>query len=185
MASQPPLSRSSASITLVLGGARSGKSRFAESLLSEYQGHRLYLATAQAGDEEMRQRILEHQARRGAGWHTIEAPLDIATPIAGAGGESVLVDCLTLWLSNLMAAEIDVGQATDGLCRVLAKANGPVVLVSNETGLGIVPDNALAREFRDHAGRLNQAIAAVADRVYFIAAGLPLTLKDITKDSAA
>lgn len=185
IASQLPLSRSSASIVLVLGGARSGKSRFAESLLAEFQGSRLYVATAQAGDEEMRKRILEHQARRGAGWRMIEAPLDIATPIAEAGSEAVLVDCLTLWLSNLMAAEIDVGQATDGLCRILAKANGPVVLVSNETGLGIVPDNALAREFRDHAGRLNQAVAAVADRVYFIAAGLPLTLKDTAKDSAA
>lgn len=185
MAPLPPLASSSASIILVLGGARSGKSRFAESLFCELQGHRLYVATAQAGDQEMRERILEHQARRGAGWRTIEAPLDIATPIAEAGSEAVLVDCLTLWLSNLMAAEIDVGQATDGLCRILAKTNGPVVLVSNETGLGIVPDNALAREFRDHAGRLNQAVAAVADRVYFIAAGLPLTLKDTTKDSAA
>ena len=185
MASQPPLARPSGSIVLVLGGARSGKSRFAESLFDELKGHRLYVATAHGGDEEMRERILEHQARRGSGWQTIEAPLDIATPIAEAGNQPVLVDCLTLWLSNLMTAEIDVGQATNGLCRVLAKTNGPVVLVSNETGLGIVPDNALARAFRDHAGRLNQTIAAVADRVYFIAAGLPLTLKDTTKDSAA
>jgi adenosylcobinamide kinase/adenosylcobinamide-phosphate guanylyltransferase len=184
MALLSPLPRPSSAIVLVLGGARSGKSRFAESLLSEYQGHRLYLATGQAGDEEMRQRILDHQARRGPGWHTIEATLDLATPIARAGSEAVLVDCLTLWLSNLMAAELDVDQATDGLCRTLGKAQGPVVLVSNETGLGIVPDNALARAFRDHAGRINQAVAAVATRVFFVAAGLPLTLKDITKDSA-
>ncbi len=185
MTSLPPLPRPSDAVVLVLGGARSGKSRFAESLLGEYQGHRLYLATAQAGDEEMRRRILEHQARRGPGWRTIEAPLDLATPIASAGSEAVLVDCLTLWLSNLMAAELDVDRATDGLCRILGKVPGPVVLVSNETGLGIVPDNALAREFRDYAGRLNQAVAAVATRVFFIAAGLPLTLKDTTKDSAA
>ncbi len=124
------------------------------------------------------ERILDHQARRGEGWHTIEAPFDIATPIAQAGREAVLVDCLTLWLSNLMAAHLNIEEATAGLCQALGKAQSPIVLVSNEVGLGIVPDNALAREFRDHAGRLNQTIAAAATRVFFVAAGLPLTLKN-------
>ena len=177
MASLSSQSGNPAPVTLVLGGARSGKSRFAESLLPK-AGQRIYLATAEARDEEMRARILDHQARRGEGWHTIEAPLDIATPIVQAGRDAVLVDCLTLWLSNLMSARLNIDEATAGLCQALSKAQAPVVLVSNEVGLGIVPDNALAREFRDHAGRLNQAIAAAAARVFFIAAGLPLTLKD-------
>jgi adenosylcobinamide kinase / adenosylcobinamide-phosphate guanylyltransferase len=174
----PPRSGKNSPVILVLGGARSGKSRFAESRLADRAGRRIYMATAEAGDEEMRQRILHHQARRGHGWRTIEAPLDLATRLADAGGDAVLVDCLTLWLSNLMAAGRDLEAATSALCRALDRAGGPVVLVSNETGLGIVPDNALAREFRDRAGWLNQAIAAKADRVFFIAAGLPLTLKD-------
>ena len=165
-------------VILVLGGARSGKSRFAESLLADRAGHRIYLATAEAGDEEMRQRILHHQARRGEGWRTIESPIEIAAPIAAAGDDAVLVDCLTLWLSNLMAADRDMDEAANDLCRALDQARAPIVLVSNETGLGIVPENALARQFRDRAGLLNQAVAAKADRVVFIAAGLPLTLKD-------
>jgi adenosylcobinamide kinase / adenosylcobinamide-phosphate guanylyltransferase len=167
-----------ACVTLVLGGARSGKSRFAESLLAREGGQRIYLATAESGDEEMRRRIADHKARRGPGWHTIEAPLDIATPLSHAGDSAVLVDCLTLWLSNLMAADLAIEEATAGLCQVLAKLRAPTVLVSNEVGLGIVPDNALAREFRDQAGRLNQRIGALADRVFFVAAGLPVTLKD-------
>jgi adenosylcobinamide kinase / adenosylcobinamide-phosphate guanylyltransferase len=177
MASLSSRSGTQALATLVLGGARSGKSRFAESLLP-MAGQRIYLATAEARDAEMHERILVHQARRGEGWQTVEAPLDIATPITRAGRNAVLVDCLTLWLSNLMAAHLDIDEAIARLCQVLAKAQAPVVLVSNEVGLGIVPDNALAREFRDHAGRLNQAVAAAAARVFFIAAGLPLTLKD-------
>ncbi len=177
MASLSSRSGNSAPVTLVLGGARSGKSRFAESLLSDATP-RIYLATAEARDDEMRRRIRDHQARRGQDWHTIEAPLDIATPIAQAGRDAVLVDCLTLWLNNLMAAHLSIEEATTGLCQALGKVQAPVVLVSNEVGLGIVPDNALAREFRDHAGRLNQTIAAAAARVYFIAAGLPLTLKE-------
>lgn len=179
MGSLPPRSGKTSPVILVLGGARSGKSRFAESLLADRVGQRIYLATAEAGDEEMRQRIFHHQARRGKGWRIVESPIDIAAAIAGAGDHAVLVDCLTLWLSNLMAADRDIEDATSGLCRALDQARAPVVLVSNETGLGIVPDNALAREFRDQAGRLNQAIAARADRVIFIAAGLPLTLKDV------
>jgi len=171
-------SASRALVTLVLGGARSGKSRFAEELLAERAGRRLYLATAEAGDAEMAARIERHRDRRGAGWRVVEAPLDIAPAIEAAGKDAVLLDCLTLWLSNLLAAGRDVERGTEDLCRALGHALAPVVLVSNEVGLGIVPDNALAREFRDRAGRLNQRIAAAADRVYFMAAGLPLILKD-------
>ena len=178
MGPEPLRAGKKSAITLVLGGARSGKSRFAESLLADRAGHRIYLATAEAGDEEMRQRILHHQARRGPGWRVIESPIEIAGPIENAGENAVLVDCLTLWLANLMTANRDVDGATKALCQALDKARAAVVLVSNETGLGIVPDNALAREFRDWAGRINQAVAAQADRVFFIAAGLPLTLKD-------
>ena len=178
MASLSSRSDNHPTVTLVLGGARSGKSRFAESLLPTSRAQRIYLATGQPGDEEMQHRIADHRARRGSGWHTIEAPLDIATPLSHAGSSPVLVDCLTLWLSNLMAADLAIEEATAGLCRALGKLRAPAVLVSNEVGLGIVPDNALAREFRDHAGRLHQRVAAVADRVFFIAAGLPLTLKD-------
>ena len=168
----------SSSVSLVLGGARSGKSRYAEGLLSSHAGKRIYLATAEAGDAEMRTRIEDHRRRRGAGWRTVEAPLDIAPIIAGAGDHAVLLDCLTLWLANLMSAGRDIGKAERELRGALGDVRAPVVLVSNEVGLGIVPDNALAREFRDHAGRLNQAMAALADRVFFLAAGLPLTLKD-------
>jgi adenosylcobinamide kinase/adenosylcobinamide-phosphate guanylyltransferase len=169
---------------LVLGGARSGKSRFAEGLLAEMGGQRVYIATAEPDDEEMRLRIRDHQARRGAGWRTVEEPLDLAPAIAGAGEEAVLVDCLTLWLANLMRAGRDLAGAFGALESALYQARAPVVLVSNEVGLGIVPDNALARRFRDEAGRLNQAVAAIADRVFFIAAGLPLTLKDKVREGS-
>ena len=176
MASQS--SARSSSVSLVLGGARSGKSRYAEGLLSLHTGNRIYLATAEPGDAEMRARIEDHRHRRGTSWRTVEAPLDIAPVIAGAGDDAILLDCLTLWLANLMSAGRDIGKAERELWSALGDVRAPVVLVSNEVGLGIVPDNALAREFRDHAGRLNQAMAALADRVFFLAAGLPLTLKD-------
>ena len=168
----------SSSVSLVLGGARSGKSRYAEGLLSSHAGKRIYLATAEPGDAEMRTRIEDHRRRRGTSWRTVEAPLDITPVIAGAGDDAILLDCLTLWLANLMSAGRDIGKAERELWSALGDVRAPVVLVSNEVGLGIVPDNALAREFRDHAGRLNQAMAALADRVFFLAAGLPLTLKD-------
>ncbi len=166
-------------VTLVLGGARSGKSRFAEGLIAAHPGRPVYLATAQAGDAEMAERIRRHRARRGAGWTTIEEPLDLLRALASATRDNaaVLVDCLTLWLSNLMAAGRNVESETQTLVEALPRLGAPVVFVSNEVGLGIVPDNALARAFRDHAGFLNQAAAAAADRVYFIAAGLPLLLK--------
>jgi len=166
-------------VTLVLGGARSGKSSFAETLVRGHGGPCVYLATAEAGDAEMAVRIAAHRARRGGeGWIVVEEPLALATrlPAASAQG-AVLVDCLTLWLGNLMATERAIETETAGLVAALRQLQAPVVFVSNEVGLGIVPDNALARAFRDHAGRLHQALAAAADQVFFIAAGLPLKLK--------
>lgn len=162
-------------ITLILGGARSGKSRLAESLVLR-GGSALYLATAQVHDDEMAERIAKHRNRRGAQWLTVEEPCDIARIIATAE-RPVLVDCLTLWLTNLLLAERDIPAETETLLVTLDRASVPVVLVANEVGLGIVPDNALARAFRDHAGIVNQRVASIADLVLFVAAGLPLTLK--------
>ena len=166
-------------VTLVLGGARSGKSSFAERITVAHPRGCVYVATAEIGDEEMAERVRKHQARREAHWRTIEAPLELAPAIVSETGQgaAVLVDCLTLWLSNLMAAGRDPAKETEELVRALGQAGGPVVFVSNEVGLGIVPDNALARAFRDHAGRLNQRMAEVANNVFFVAAGLPLRLK--------
>jgi adenosylcobinamide kinase/adenosylcobinamide-phosphate guanylyltransferase len=166
--------------TLILGGARSGKSRYAEALVAGHPGRHVYLATAEAGDAEMAERIRRHCARRGPGWTTIEEPLDLVRALEPATRDeaAVLVDCLTLWLSNLLGAGRDVAREAQALVEVLPRLQGPVVFVSNEVGLGIVPDNALARSFRDHAGFLNQIVAAAADRVYFVAAGLPLLLKE-------
>lgn len=163
-------------LTLVLGGARSGKSAHAEGLIARLPPPWTYIATAQAFDEEMRERIAEHRRRRDSRWTTVEAPFDLAGALAAAGG-AVLVDCLTLWLTNLMLAGQDREQAFAGLEAWLAEAAHPVVLVSNEVGLGIVPDNALARAFRDEAGRLNQRMAGRADRVLFMVAGLPMVVK--------
>ena len=168
-----------ARITLVLGGARSGKSAHAEALLDDHEGARLYIATAQAHDAEMAARIAAHRARRGEGWRTVEAPLALAETLDAESrpGRALLVDCLTLWLSNLMGAGRDIAAEIERLAAGLGRLEGRTVLVANEVGLGIVPDNAAARAFRDHAGRLNQAVAAAAGRVVFVAAGLPLTLK--------
>ena len=177
MASLSSPRHGSATVSLVLGGARSGKSRFAENLLEAYAGQRIYLATAEPGDEEMRARIADHRQRRGEGWRTVEAPLDVASAITGAGEDAVLLDCLTLWLANLMSGGRDVREATEGLGKALAGVRAPVVLVSNEVGSGIVPDNTLARRFRDAQGRLNQRIASIADRVILVVAGLPLVVK--------
>lgn len=165
-------------VTLVLGGARSGKSRFAENLIIA-AGRGTYIATAEARDTEMQARIARHQNRRCASWRTIEAPLDITGALekAALDGDPVLVDCLTLWLSNLMEADHDIDNETDRLISSLSGMRCPVVLVSNEVGQGIVPANALARRFRDQAGQLNQAIAAHADRVFFVTAGIPAQLK--------
>lgn len=165
-------------ITLILGGARSGKSVLAERLIAGRPA--VYLATAQAFDDEMAERLRLHRARRGANWTTVEEPLDLAAALRlhSAAGRPILVDCLTLWLSNVMLAERDAAAACANLAETLPGLPGPVVLVANEVGLGIVPDNALARAFRDHAGMLNQRLAAIAGRVVFVAAGLPLTLKE-------
>lgn len=166
------------SLTLVLGGARSGKSRHAEERVERHPPPWSYLATAQAYDEEMVERIALHRARRGAGWETRDAPHDLAGALKNLpAGRPVLVDCLTLWLTNRMLAEADVAAESAALVEALADRDGPVVAVSNEVGLGIVPDNALARRFRDAQGRLNQMIAARADTVIFMVAGLPMTVK--------
>lgn len=165
-------------LTLVLGGARSGKSSYAEKLMGSLPGPWVYIATAEAHDDEMRVRIAGHRARRSADWTTIDVPLDLAMALEGPqAAKPVLVDCLTLWLTNVMLGGHDVVAMRDSLIHALSKRTAPCILVSNEVGLGIVPDNALARRFRDEAGRLNQSIAAVADRVVFVAAGLPLNLK--------
>jgi adenosylcobinamide kinase/adenosylcobinamide-phosphate guanylyltransferase len=166
-------------VTLVLGGARSGKSRYAETLVTGAAAVGTYIATAEAGDAEMAARIAEHRARRGPFWRTIEEPIDLTGAIRrhAEPARPVLVDCLTLWLSNLMGAGRTVAHESEILCAALRDAAGPVVLVANEVGLGLVPETPLGREFRDAAGRLNQDIAACADRVVFVAAGLPLVLK--------
>jgi adenosylcobinamide kinase/adenosylcobinamide-phosphate guanylyltransferase len=165
-------------LTLVLGGARSGKSRYAESLVTACPPPWLYVATAEPRDDEMRARIAEHRARRGADWRAIEAPRDLAGALdRNSAGGAVLVDCLTLWLSNLMLADGDIEAESARLETALSGVAGPLVLVSNEVGSSIVPDNALARRFRDAQGRLNQRIAARADRVVLMVAGLPLVVK--------
>ncbi len=165
---------------LVLGGARSGKSRFAEANAIGSGLERHYIATGRAFDDEMRARIAKHrQDRVGDGWTTHEEPLDLVGSIAAADAADrvLLVDCLTLWVTNLMMESRDVDAAGDSLADMLASIKGRLIFVSNEVGLGIVPENRMAREFRDHAGRLHQKIAARADEVYFIAAGLPLKMK--------
>ncbi|WP_421996247.1 bifunctional adenosylcobinamide kinase/adenosylcobinamide-phosphate guanylyltransferase [Reyranella sp.] len=172
-------------VTLVLGGARSGKSTHAEklatgTLFGGVPRPAVYVATAQAGDVEMATRIMAHRARRGGAWTTIEEPLNLAEALAAARshGQPVLIDCLTLWLSNLMLAEADLDEAADTLVASLEGYGQPVVIVSNEVGLGIVPETPLGRAFRDSQGRLNMRLAERADRVILMAAGLPLTLKD-------
>ncbi|RWP96377.1 MAG: bifunctional adenosylcobinamide kinase/adenosylcobinamide-phosphate guanylyltransferase [Mesorhizobium sp.] len=165
-------------MTLVVGGARSGKSAHAESLVTACPAPWTYIATAQAYDDEMRERIALHRARRGEGWTTVDAPLDLVGAIeALPDGRPVLIDCLTLWLSNHMLAERDIEAECRGLADVLSRPRGPWFVVSNEVGQGIVPDNALARRFRDGAGRLNQQVAAVAGMVLLMVAGLPLKVK--------
>lgn len=165
-------------LTFIIGGARSGKSTHAETLVTASPSPWAYIATAEAYDDEMRERIALHRARRGEGWATVDAPLDLAAAIeALPDHEPVLIDCLTLWLTNHMLAERDLDAECRRLVDVLSRPRGPWFVVSNEVGLGIVPDNALARRFRDAAGRLNQQVAAVADTVLLMVAGLPLKVK--------
>ncbi|MFO1097442.1 MAG: bifunctional adenosylcobinamide kinase/adenosylcobinamide-phosphate guanylyltransferase [Xanthobacteraceae bacterium] len=171
------IANGSRELALVLGGARSGKSRFAEGLLARHAPPWLYVATAEAGDAEMVTRIAAHKARRGTDWMTLEAPRDLAGALAEPGDRPVLVDCLTLWLSNLMLVDAAVDAEIARLEQALERARTPVVLVANEVGSGIVPDNALARRFRDLQGQLNQRLAARADRVVLVVAGLPLFVK--------
>ncbi len=166
------------SLTFLLGGARSGKSSHAETLATAWPAPWTYIATAQGYDDEMIERIALHRDRRGEGWHTVDAPLELCEAIAGVpDSRPLLIDCLTLWLSNHMLADHDVEAESEKLAEILAKPRGNWFVVANEVGLGIVPDNALARKFRDVAGRLNQKIAARADRVLFMVAGLPLQVK--------
>ena len=165
-------------LTLVLGGARSGKSRYAETVVAASPPPWAYVATAEALDGEMAARIAEHRNRRGAQWQTVEAPFDLAGALAAVPpAAAVLVDCLTLWLSNLMLADRDIDGEIERLERAMTARTGPAVLVSNEVGYGIVPDNAQARRFRDLQGRLNQRMAAHADRVVLVVAGLPMFVK--------
>jgi adenosylcobinamide kinase / adenosylcobinamide-phosphate guanylyltransferase len=178
------MSGSLPALTLILGGARSGKSRHAEALVTGAASFGTYIATAEPGDDEMAARIAEHRAQRhsvgnGAFWRTVEAPLDLSAAILTEADPSrpVLVDCLTLWVSNLLCAGRVIEHDSERLCATLRGAGGPVVLVANEVGLGLVPETPIGRRFRDAAGRLNQDIAALADRVVFVAAGLPLVLK--------
>jgi adenosylcobinamide kinase/adenosylcobinamide-phosphate guanylyltransferase len=167
-------------LTFIIGGARSGKSAHAEILATALPSPWTYIATAQAYDDEMHERIALHRSRRGAGWTTIDAPLDLTGALAALpDNQPVLVDCLTLWLTNHMLAEhdLDLDLECRRLADVLSRPRGPWFVVSNEVGQGIVPDNALARRFRDAAGRLNQQVAAVADTVLLMVAGLPLKVK--------
>ena len=164
---------------LVLGGARSGKSAYAQKRCEALGQRLVYIATAYPGDDEMADRIARHRADRGPCWSTIEAQVDLCGAIADAmqRADAVLVDCLTLWLSNLMLGDHDIGAARDELVRIVRQAPVPLIMIANEVGMGIVPDNALARRFRDEAGWMNQAIAAAAKEVVMVAAGLPITLK--------
>lgn len=165
--------------TLVLGGARSGKSTFAEQLASQSGLDRIFLATGLALDDEMSTRIAYHRSQRSEAWLTIEEPLRIAEAIGRESSATriLVVDCLTLWLSNLMHAGLEPSKEADGLIASLGGSAGPVILVSNEVGLGIVPQTPLGRAFRDAQGRLNQRLAMAVGDVVFVAAGLPLWLK--------
>jgi adenosylcobinamide kinase/adenosylcobinamide-phosphate guanylyltransferase len=166
-------------LTLVLGGARSGKSAWAEQAIRSAASAATYIATAEALDEEMRERIRVHRARRDGFWTTREAPLELAAAIGDAPAQApVLVDCLTIWLSNLMHARRDIGREVGRLEDALAGRPAPTLLIANEVGLGIVPENALARRFRDEAGRLNQRLAAAADRVVLLVAGIAMMVKE-------
>ena len=168
-------------VTLVLGGARSGKSQFAEQLICSMPPPFFYVATAEPRDLEMTERIDQHKMRRGPDWQTLEVPLDLNETLKylDKAGAVILVDCLTLWLSNLMLTHCDIEKAIASLCNTLSEAQGHIVLVSNEVGQGIVPDNDMARQFRDLAGYMHQDIVAVAQSVVMVIAGLPLTLKQL------
>ncbi|OKH87240.1 bifunctional adenosylcobinamide kinase/adenosylcobinamide-phosphate guanylyltransferase [Thalassospira sp. TSL5-1] len=166
-------------VHLILGGARSGKSKFAEDMIVAAGGG-TYIATGRAWDDEMADRIAHHKQRRGPLWATIEEPHDLCGVLERLDRDSegpVLVDCLTLWLTNLMIGEHDIEAEIERLCVLLPRLALPVLLVSNEVGFGIVPENAMARAFRDHAGRLHQRIAALSRQVTLVVAGIPMSVK--------
>lgn len=165
-------------LTLVLGGAASGKSTFAESLVQQGGDCPTYIATAEVYDDEMAKKVAAHRAMRGSGWQTVEEPVHVAGAIdAARANQPVLIDCATLWLTNLVLGELDVAAHSAALLQAVRRSENPIVIVSNEVGQGIVPDNALSRRFRNAQGRLNQHIAAEADLVVAVMAGLPLALK--------
>jgi adenosylcobinamide kinase/adenosylcobinamide-phosphate guanylyltransferase len=165
-----------AGFILVLGGARSGKSEMGERLVMAHPAPWAYIATAEAHDAEMAERIARHRARRDRRWQTVEAPLALPEALRATSAPA-LVDCLTLWLSNLMAADRPLAAAEEALLAALAARTAPAVLIANEVGLGLVPENALGRAFRDAAGLLHQRLAAEAEAVFFMVAGLPLRVK--------
>ena len=165
-------------LSLVLGGAASGKSAFAEDLVLRGSDNPIYVATAQVFDDEMAQKVAHHRKTRGTKWITVEEPIDLPGALARAkAGQPVLIDCATLWLTNLILGEYDIADHCEALMDAIAACNGPVIIVTNEVGQGIVPENALARRFRNAQGQMNQALAAKADLVVAVMAGLPMTLK--------
>lgn len=169
----------SCKIIYISGGARSGKSRFAQEMAENLSPHPIYLATAQSFDDEMSDRIKRHQADRDARWRTHEEPIHLTQALKRyrGSGDVLLVDCLTLWLSNIMLAGMDVSSEIDRLTAYLKTQQATLIFVSNEVGMGIVPDNALARSFRDFAGRLNQSVAGLSEEAYVLVSGLPLRLR--------
>ncbi len=165
-------------LTLVIGGAASGKSAFAESLVLQSQKSPVYIATAQVFDDEMAAKVARHRDLRGTGWTTIEEPINVGQALEQiTAGQAVLIDCATLWLTNLLLGKHDIAAASANLLGAMRRCRGPVVIVSNEVGYGIVPENALSRSFRNAQGTLNQTIAAEADTVVTVIAGLPMVLK--------
>ena len=165
-------------LTFVLGGAASGKSAFAEQLVVSSGKNRIYLATSQVFDDEMRDKVQRHITQRGDGWATVEAPLDLGPALGNLTPDHIcLIDCATMWLTNHLLAENDLEAAQTALLQALRACRAPIVIVSNEVGHGIVPDNALSRRFREAQGRLNIALAAQADLAVQVTAGLPLVLK--------
>lgn len=165
-------------LSLVLGGASSGKSKFAEQLVTSIGGAKVYVATAQAFDSEMKNKIAAHRAMRGEGWLTIEEPVNLGQVLADRDDTQILLlECATLWLTNLILSDIDTDTEQGNLLAAIADCACPIVVVSNEAGLGIVPDNALSRKFRVAQGRLNQALAAEADLAVMVTAGLPQVMK--------
>lgn len=167
------------SIELILGGARSGKSRHAQALAEADAGTLIFVATAEPFDDEMADRVARHRADRGDRWRTVEAPIDLAAAIGGTGADdaTLLVDCVTVWLGNLMHHQRDIDAAVDALLNALAAAPGRIIVVANEVGLALVPETPMGRRFRDLAGTLNQRLAACAGRVTLVVAGLPMVLK--------